>query len=636
MSGLTTIAQLNALAAGLCLDAGVRVEAEPGPLWAWDPVRQVIRVSADDLQDCGPRYCAGILAHEVGHIFISRYLQLSADPALRPDVREPKLALIARNNLLNAIEDARCETWMAQRYPGCRDWFREVADVELSQPDAQEAAEPDFLRFFLECARERALDWQPAPAKFAVPPEVATALDTTRPARRQYAEHLPPVDFAVSAFGPGLAKRYRQEVWPRLEGTARRAWPTPWEQGVRLRAWEALALAEQAVLPTAYALLEADITRLAGHLREDLALRRQALAATQHNDRSALWAVLHTVFGERRPITTAGPAEIRLAEALVLNLLQGRSGAPGGGPIIVVVDGDTPIPPGAQGVHLPPGTPLPPGAIVVRQPPVALPSTADRYEQARRRIALQIDALTARVETILRPRQRLGERGGYPSGYRVDLSRVMAFDADPRRYRELWRRKSIPDRREAAVFLLVDLSGSMRGEKSQAALLGTVLVAESLHRLGVPCAIAGFQDKLIPFVAFGEDLGPATRQTIADMPLETSNSRPGGHNQSRDNHDGPCLLAAADQLLAHSASERILLAVSDGQPTGGGDPEADLQRAIATLSTAGQGLKLIGIGLGPNTGHVTDYYPQAVANVPVPEFAQRIGDVLEQVLVGGK
>lgn len=632
MSDPITAAQLNALAAGLCLDAGIRVEAEPGPLWSWDPVRRVIRVSADDLQQRGPRYCAGILAHEVGHVFISRYLHLSADPARRPAVREPQLVQAVRNNQLNAIEDARCETWMARRYPGCRDWFREAVEIELMQPDAQEAAQPDSLRFALECARERALDWQAAPAKFAVPPEVAVALEATRPARRAYAEHLPPVDLAAIAFEPERAERYRQEVWLRLKDAARRQWPSPWEQEVRLRAWEALMLAEREVLPAAFALLEADIARLAGGLREDPALRRTAQTACQQGDPRALWAVLNAVFSARRPVnTTAGSAETRLAEKLLLNLLQGQSGAGREGPLISV-DG---IPPGAAVVPLPPGILPPPGAVVVRHPPLALPPAADYYEQARRRIALQIDALAARMATILRPRQRLGEHSGYPSGHRLDLNRVMAFDADPRRYRELWRRKSVPDRREAAVFLLVDLSGSMAGEKSEAALLGTVLVAETLHRLGVPFAVAGFQDELIPFVEFNDDLGPATRQTLGEMPLEVTDSRPGGHNQRGYNDDGPCLLAAAEQLLARSASERVLLAVSDGRPEGRHSGEADLRRAVATLTATGQGLELIGIGLGPGTEHVSDFYPQAVANVPVPEFAQRIGDVLERVLVGG-
>lgn len=630
MNAPVSAAHLNALAAGLCLDAGIRVEATPGPHWSWDPARRVIRVSAEDLRQCGPRYCAGILAHEVGHVFLSRYLQFTADPAPNPAILDPALNALARASLLNAIEDPRVENWMARRYPGCAEWFREVAEIQLREPGADCAGMPDFLRFFLECAREPALEGWAAPVAFKAPPEVGAALESTRAARDAYVERLPPVDFDAGAFGPDLTERYRQAVWPRLESAARRQLPTLWEQGIRLLAGEALALVERAVWPVASTLLEADIARIAARLGEEPALRRLALAAGQNGDRQALGAVLAAVFGERWPtITPARPADRRLAETLLLELLRGLQTTGGQGPPLVDRGGGPTVPP------RPLSTPPPGAGPAIRRPPLPLPAAIDAYERARQQIARQIDALAARVETILRPRQRLGERGGYPSGYRVDLARLMAFDADPRRYRELWRRKSIPERREAAVFLLVDLSGSMEGEKSEAALLGTVLVAESLHRLGAPFAIAGFQDELIPFVDFGDDLGPGTRQAIGEMPLEVAGSRPAGHNQPGHNDDGPCLLAAAERLLSRSASERILLVVSDGEPEGRHSTEADLRRAVATLTDGGSGLELIGIGLGPGTDHVTEYYPEAVANVPVPEFAQRIGDLLERVLVGG-
>ena len=45
---MTPSHQLSALAAGLCQDAGIRVEVSERT-WAWDPMRRVIYVAADDL-----------------------------------------------------------------------------------------------------------------------------------------------------------------------------------------------------------------------------------------------------------------------------------------------------------------------------------------------------------------------------------------------------------------------------------------------------------------------------------------------------------------------------------------------------------------------------------------------------------
>ena len=45
-------------------------------------------------------------------------------------------------------------------------------------------------------------------------------------------------------------------------------------------------------------------------------------------------------------------------------------------------------------------------------------------------------------------------------------------------------------------------------------------------------------------------------------------------------------------------------------------------------------LRLVALGLGPETGHVSTFYPEAVANVPLPKFAETIGRLIENVLLG--
>jgi hypothetical protein len=266
-------------------------------------------------------------------------------------------------------------------------------------------------------------------------------------------------------------------------------------------------------------------------------------------------------------------------------------------------------------------------------PPLDLPQPPrTRYNEALAQMSGQIARLVTLLERVLRPRQRLRARAGYPSGRRVDLRSLMKFEADPRLYDRLWVRTSIPERRRVAFSLLVDLSGSMEGEKAHAALLGTVLLAETLARLGVPFAINGFQDVLIPFSAFHEPFGPRVRGAIASMPLEVSGIRPGGNNGPGHNDDGPCVLDAANELLGERVEERILLVVSDGQPAGSRSTEEDLHRTVASLTAPGTPLELLGIGLGPGTEHVATYYPRSVASVPLERFADEIGRLIAQGL----
>ena len=76
-----------------------------------------------------------------------------------------------------------------------------------------------------------------------------------------------------------------------------------------------------------------------------------------------------------------------------------------------------------------------------------------------------------------------------------------------------------------------------------------------------------------------------------------------------------------------------MIVVSDGIPEGRRSSKQDLHDAVRTLSSDGR-LRLIALGLGPNTQHVRQFYPESQADVPLPDFARTIGDLVERVLLG--
>ncbi len=588
--------ELGGLAAGLCLDVGIGLEVAPGG-WSFDPVRRVIRVSQEGLQTKGPEYCAGIVAHEVGHYFITRYNLLP----LRDD--QPPLAAV--RSLLNAIEDPRVDRWITSRYPGARPWQNQALVDELSHAEGS----PWYLLFTLECAAEGDRNWRPSARELPAP--VVEALAATREARHRYALLAPPteVDAPVEA---DVSERYREEVWPVLHEV--RWIPSRREQRVQLSAYDAHQLAEDEILPAARALYEIDRRRLASWLAAKPAhggQGRRLLEAGRPGP--VVGQAMREGILDPRP---APPWAQELAQELLDAYLTGQVRAP------MVV-----------GIRTRPGRSRPRGASgeLPPLPPVWQPRSD--YDRLHQEVAVQVDQLVGHLEEVLRPRRRLQERAGYPTGRKVELRRLMAFEADPRRYDELWTRTTIPDRRNAAIGLLVDLSGSMQGDKTRSAVLGTILLAETLHRLEVPFAIDGFQDVLIPLHAFHEPLRRATRQRISEIPQEVSGSRPGGNNQPGYNDDGPCLLEFAEKLLDQPAADRILVVVSDGIPEGRRSSAPDLHAAVRQLTEQG-GLRLIALGLGPGTQHVRTFYPESVADVPLPRFAETIGALVERVLVG--
>jgi Cobalamin biosynthesis protein CobT VWA domain len=593
--------RLETLAAGLCLDAGVRVEV--GSFWAWQPLKRTIVVSGDDLGGKGPDYCTGVLAHEVGHYWVTRYHLFH--------IPFPSQRALA--HALNGIEDPRVNTWMRRRYPGTVTWFARLTTEDALRPCRTPM--PRFQRFVLESAREELLGWRAASSVGPLPPAVEVALDETRRARRRYAVLLPPADLDLDAGDHSLSARYRREVRPRLQ---RASAPVPerWEQVVRFSMLEALTVAEVHILPAAARLLEQDVDRLADQLQRH-GVAELAQSAKEFKDGKEFDALLAETWARSDgPVLPAAEPLRRLALRLIEDWLDRQHAPPG-------LPGSSPLLPPSEGTASERTT----RSRTEESEPQTLP-----YDQTQAQVAGQIDELVRHLEAILRPTRSLRPRSGYPTGQRLDLRRVMAYEADPRRYGEIWMRNNMPKRRDAAFSLLVDLSGSMRGNKIEAAQAGTVLLAETLHRVGLPFAVHGFQDVLIPFCRLGDGFGPAARRRLGEMPQEVAGDRPDGNNQTRYNDDGPCLLAAAEDLLDWSAAERVLIVISDGHPEGKRSTKDDLRRAVEQLTAARRRLTLLALGLGSGTDHVRDYYPEGVANIPPERLAAEIGALLRRHL----
>lgn len=640
------VEQLAALTAGMCHDAFIGVELSPNR-WAWDPMRSVILVSQRDLERLSPQACAGIIAHEVGHYFITRA------HVYHIDFPSPR----ALHLLLNGIEDPRVNTWIQRRYPGTEPWLRQAHDSYLDQPSpdsgAADAARvqqvepialPAFLQFAFECASEEARGWLPAPEPLSSRLAEVTrrALDATREARIEYANTLPPSDLGSDLDFFQLFERYWLDALPQMQPHAARMIPMPQEQVARLNALDALDLARDEILPVAAELFAHDAGQIARFLQSqdasldvgdrlsemDLERLIKIVTEAQRHDEGAN--------GGSGEGVGASPEGLRIAQEILERIIygvhtaaasrQGRAFGPGRPGMISPATHPQAANPGARrrGMHR--GIPR----DLLGQ---LRHNRRDDYDQIFEHVAPQINLLADHLRRILVPRKRLGARSGYPSGQRVDMRKVVQFEADPRRYNQLWIRKTIPERQNTAVLLLVDLSGSMRGDRIEAALAGTILMMETLARIEVPFAVIGFQDVLIPFVRFEQRLTAALRKEMLKMREEVEGSREGGNNRPAYNDDGPCLAEAADILINWPANDRILIVVSDGLPEGEHSDADHLHNTIRDISRKDCPIQLIGVGLGEETAHVEEFYPISLARVPVPEFANRLGQLLERLIL---
>jgi hypothetical protein len=266
----------------------------------------------------------------------------------------------------------------------------------------------------------------------------------------------------------------------------------------------------------------------------------------------------------------------------------------------------------------------------------ALAASRNPYDAARESVRSLEEGLVSRLEEILRPTSRSRTRLA-SSGSRIHLPSVFRWTARraagvPESNPRLFGKRSLPGRRDTAITLLVDLSGSMRfGGKVEETFRAAVLLAESLARLDVPFEVLGFQDEPIVLKAFDEALGAAVRLRMAGMRGEVEGSNPGGRNHPEWNDDGPCLLAASARLAARAGGDAFLLVLSDGLPEGLRSDAADLRAAVARIR-AETAQNLVGLGLGDGTEHVRDFYPTSIAGIRADDLPRVLGDLLEAIL----
>ncbi len=260
----------------------------------------------------------------------------------------------------------------------------------------------------------------------------------------------------------------------------------------------------------------------------------------------------------------------------------------------------------------------------------ALHGNESAYERARSETIDIINRLENELREIFTERRAHRWETGFKSGKRIDIKRRIQEKAKGVSAAEsrAWERRELPQEKDYAIMLLVDLSGSMGGQKIQETFKATVVLSEVLNRLSIKTSVVGFNSHLHSFQGFGEKLSQEIRTNMGAMLTEVMSER------ARYNDDGWAIKTVSQQLQKERASEKILIVLSDGQPMPSyrhaGD-DHDLERVVEeVLRETNQ--KVVGLGIGPGTGHVRHYYPQSIADVDVKEMAATLASVIKDAI----
>ena len=232
------------------------------------------------------------------------------------------------------------------------------------------------------------------------------------------------------------------------------------------------------------------------------------------------------------------------------------------------------------------------------------------------------------------------------------LSRLISDRAN----RRVFRREEESPIPSACVCFLVDLSGSMRGERQRIAAMTVDLAVHTLELCGIQCEVLGYTTAFgadNPVVSHwrrnGSPENPGRLNAIRHIVFKTANqpwrrARPGlglmlREDFGRENIDGEALHWAARRLAARPESNRILMVLSDGQPydeaTANGNGrnllENHLRSVIREIERSRVRLSAVGTGMT-----VSRFYHQAVTIGDQRDLGECLFNCLNKLLVGSQ
>ena len=263
----------------------------------------------------------------------------------------------------------------------------------------------------------------------------------------------------------------------------------------------------------------------------------------------------------------------------------------------------------------------------------AMDSSAGKYETMRASISGTINKLENELRAIFIERKKTKWVAGNKWGQKLNIPlRIKEIArgvsaADSR----IFMRRLAPKKQDYAITLLIDLSGSMRGAKIQEAFKAAIMLSEVFGRLGIKFEVLGFNSHFHEFKTFTDKLDAKVRVIFGSMPDETHTGR------AAFNDDGWALGKAAQRLLKVSATERFLIVLSDGQPAPSAahsGEEFDLPDVINKLMVSKK-LKLVGLGIGKGTSHVSEYYPNSISDIEIEKFPKALAELLRTIITDG-
>lgn len=260
------------------------------------------------------------------------------------------------------------------------------------------------------------------------------------------------------------------------------------------------------------------------------------------------------------------------------------------------------------------------------------------YEQYHSEVLPIIDRLETDLRRIFVARRARALQSGFRTGKHINIKHRIQEKAKgiPVMESTAWQRRELPHERDCAVSLLVDLSGSMQGEKIRETFKAVIVLSEVLNKLLIATEVLGFNDRIYKYQQYGEQMSKEVRKAMGGMLKEVAIFNKDGP-RALDNDDGWALSQASKRIARQRASMKFIIVLSDGKPKMGSRRKDDAQldnelKETIKHITKETDQKLIGLGVGNHTEHVNHYYPNSIANVTVKKMAEKLAELIRKVI----
>lgn len=268
------------------------------------------------------------------------------------------------------------------------------------------------------------------------------------------------------------------------------------------------------------------------------------------------------------------------------------------------------------------------------------------FDRALADVKGQIGTLQRKLRTVLQARTQTHFSGDRDHGM-LDDSALASLKTGNRR---VFCQRSTSVQLDICVEILVDMSGSMGDGASKRdcayyAQRGTIALAETLDKLGIPFEVWGFDNS-----GRVGSTGYYTRHLPLNMyrfktwedNYRRVRTKLAGIQGRQQNGDGDAVRFVTRRAAEHKAARKLVIVLSDGQPAGAGDWKAaqdDLNDAIKTATKAG--IEVYGVGCGGGGTSVKSYYTKANGSdhcvvTKLDELAVTLFKLLRSKVQGGR